>query len=99
MPIGARLVAEYRTVNGHRAGPYYCARFSVEGQAKAVYVGSKQKKRELELAWEVVGEELAAAEASPAVRRLRELEARAGKLARTSAVIDVPILEVRRRPK
>ena len=88
-PIGSRLYGQYRTTKGKKYGPYYTVAYMAGGEEKQVYLGSESNKRELEAAWELVGSELAAAEQSPEVRRLRELEARAG-LARTRAVVSLP---------
>lgn len=61
-------------------GPYwviYAPRSA--GKPRQRFVGSDEKKREIEAAWELVTAELAAAEETPAVRALRELEALAGR--------------------
>lgn len=100
-PIGSRFAEEMIKSRGREYGPYWFVRFTSNGKTVRRYVGDKAKKREIELAWEVVGAELEAAEQHPDVKRLRALEAKAGKrLARTTAaVVDVPIMGSIGRPK
>jgi hypothetical protein len=97
-PIGSRFAKETIKSRGREYGPYWFVRFTSNGKTVRRYVGDEAKKQEIELAWEVVEAELAAAESSPEVRRLRELEMKAkapgapGKrLARTKGTVDVPI--------
>jgi hypothetical protein len=102
-PVGCRLAQETSQSHGgrYKNGPYWFAYVRQgHGRPLRIYVGTDARKRRIELAWEIVSEELAEAANTPAVKRLRAMEARAGKLARTSATVDVPIVEVRaQRPK
>jgi hypothetical protein len=93
VPLGSRLAKEPRKSKGRRYEYWFAHVKQGKGRPKRVYVGDEDAKRRLELAWAVVGEELAAAERSPEVQRLRRLEARAGKLARTAAanIVEVPM--------
>ena len=65
-PLGCAL----RQIRRHGNKVYWSARTPREG--KDVFIGSEQKKRRIERAWEIVRAELAqaAAEAAPAVREL-----------------------------
>lgn len=94
-PLDSTISAEYQTIRGKKYGPYYRVRV---GRERKVNVGPAAK-RELELAWDVVRDELAAAESTPEVRRLRELEKRAGKLARTSVTVPIDDEVAMSRPK
>jgi len=96
VPIGARLCKQNVTRGRYRTKYWFAYVAQGHGKPKRIYVGTDANKRELELAWQVVSAELEAAEASPEVRKLRELEKRAGKLARTSpSTAEVPILAMR----
>ena len=86
-PLGCSFIAKYKkSPGGGRRGPYYVARFTVEGGAPGVqaeeYVGGEAKKAAIVAAHKVVTAELEAAALAaetPELRRVRELEARAGK--------------------
>ncbi len=111
-PLGSGLRKMLRSCGGACCkrgpshGPYWFARTpQVNGKhGQNRYVGSDEKKAWLELAWELVREELAQAEANaaaasedvPAIRKLRELQAIAGvRKGRTDAgMVDVPILSM-----
>jgi hypothetical protein len=109
-PLGSRFHKYRRSCGGSCCkrgpthGPYWFARApQINGKrGKSVYVGGDGKKREIELAWELVSAELAAlqtiAEATPVLRQLRELQAIAGvkkSIPRAPAgVVDVPILSL-----
>jgi hypothetical protein len=102
VPLGAAILAQWKKgAGGKKIGPYYCARFTVDGRQKTVYLGSEAARRELELAWQIVAEEIAAARQaaeSPELVRVRELEARASKVKRAKPppprgrVATIPIL-------
>ncbi|MGH7604567.1 MAG: hypothetical protein ACRENK_11300 [Gemmatimonadaceae bacterium] len=89
IPIGSRLRLHMVKENG----PYWYAHTPVRNgkPSKKRYVGSDQKKHELEQAWEIVAGKLAEATAKvetlPQVRALRDLEMLAGRpsIARASA--------------
>jgi hypothetical protein len=104
VPPGSRFTQEMSKCSGGRPcckdgpshGPYWFAHTPRKNgkRGKRVYVGPERKKHRIELAWEVYAAALAELEATPEGRRLRELEALAGRprLARTSEVLDqVPI--------
>lgn len=92
-PLGSRFYQRMRKCLGPccKASPSHGPYWVLEaprpaGKPRHRYVGSDEKKREIEAAWALVSAELAVAEASPAVQELRQLEALAGRptIARTS---------------
>lgn len=97
-PIGSTLVPQYKKgAGGRKLGPYYVARFYVDGKPRTVYLGSEANVREWQAACVVVGEELEAANRAPAARRAAALEerARGGKVKRAKdsrRVASIPIL-------
>lgn len=110
VPITARLGQETVKTRGITYGPYWFGYFQdASGKRCRVYIGSDDERAAVVAAHAVVSRELKAAERAaeasltPELARLRKLEAIArprANLARTSAVVDVPILEVRQhRPK
>ena len=83
--------------DGPSHGPYWYVRTPQKNgiPGKRIYVGPDHKKRRIELAWEVYLAAVAELEATPEGKKLRELEALAGRpsLARTgNEVVDVPII-------
>ena len=82
--------------NGASHGPYWVVTVPRSaGKPRQRFVGSAEKKREIQAAWALISAELAEKEALPAVQELRHLEMLAGRrpLARTAHdVLDVPIL-------
>lgn len=108
VPLTARLGQEQVKTRGVLYGPYWFAYWQdANGKRRRVYIGSNDEHAAVLAAHEVVRRELRAAEKAaeasltPELARLRKLEAIArprANLARTSAV-EVPILEVRQRPK
>ena len=112
IPLTARLGQEKVKTRGVIYGPYWFAYFqNAAGKRCRVYVGTDDQRDAVLDAHAIARRELKAAEKAadscvipPELERLRKLEAiarprGAPHLARTSGVVEVPILEVRQRPK
>lgn len=100
-PLGCSFIAKYKkNREGVFTGPYYVARWTEEGEQLEAYVGTEDKRARVAAAQQLVAAELEKARRdaeTPELRRVRELEARAGKVKRAKPptrgrVASIPIL-------
>jgi hypothetical protein len=111
-PIGSRFSQRFNKCNGAccKSGPSHGPYWVVDaprsaGKPRQRYVGSDERKREIEAAWALISAEIANVEASPAVQELRRLEALAGRRPALAAAGMREVSEMRnvggetRRPK